>query len=345
MPGAISDLPEINRKKSELAKPAHPDLSNLEDILIWTSKYKDIVLDRLQDYLQSSQLLEASNSLLLAVSGGPDSMAMLHLFCRMRERWNLRLEVVHLNHGIRGKEGDEDAGFVNEACKHLGIPFRLFQFNVPKYAKEKKLSIEEAGRQIRFHFFCRYAKAKKFDRMAFAHTADDQAETILLNLFRGAGPRGLSGIPVRNGLVIHPMLKFRKKELLQFLEDHELQYRVDKSNETRDYARNRVRLEVLPFLEERLQRNIRENLIRTAEIVSEEEAWFEKQITVLFQKRFRLCGKGISRLELPSEDELPPPLERRLVRKFLESSLGTLDGVTFHHIEEVRKLLQKENGK
>lgn len=303
------------------------------------------LLERFFRSIKDEDLIDSESRLLLAVSGGPDSIAMLHLFYLLRDRLKVTLSVAHLNHQLRGKEADHDARFVQGECAKLNIPCYPFSFNVSKFAIRRKLSIEAAGRRIRHHFFHRLGQARKFDCICFAHTADDQVETVLFNLLRGAGPQGLSGISPKSRKVIHPLLQFRKDELLQFLKDRGLKYRIDRTNQDLQYARNRIRVQILPFLKKQCQGDIETAILRTADLLREEQAWIESLILPSFEERFSHWHEQVFQLKMDPEEPLPTALKRRLVRKFLEKSMNTLDGITFMHVERILDLLDKPVGK
>jgi len=296
--------------------------------------------DRFLAFLETNELLPANGKLLLMVSGGPDSMAMLHLFHDLKTV----VSVVHLNHGIRGKEADEDAAFVEEECRKLEIPCRLFRFDVPRFALQKKLSLEEAGRRIRRHFFTRYATMKKIDAIASAHTSDDHVETILMNFVRGTGPRGLAGIFPKQGHFIHPMLVFSKREILDYLNEKQIPYRMDASNEEVHFLRNRVRKEILPFLEAKIGYDLKNGLSRLGQIFQDEEAWLSEHVDSIFLLRVKEIRKNFYELRM-AENEFPVGLMRRLIRRFIEYSMGSIHSVSMAQIDAILQLLGKETGK
>lgn len=198
---------------------------------------------------------------LLGLSGGGDSVAMLFA---LREVLSCPLVAVHVNHGIRGQEADKDQAFCTALCESLGIPIEVYSFNVPELAKAEKTGLEEAGRNARRAAFSLAAEKHGAKTLALAHNADDLAETVLFNLIRGAGIKGMRGIlPVseRDGLtVIRPIIDCTKEEILNFLNTENIRYRTDLSNLSRDYTRNKIRLDVLPLLKE-INPACRENII------------------------------------------------------------------------------------
>lgn len=204
------------------------------------------IRNRVLAYMAKQGLLEASDRLLLAVSGGVDSMVMLSLFQRLGE-WPLA--VAHCNFGLRGSESDADEEFVVEECQRLGITLHTRRFDTQEYAISRKISIQEAARELRYAWFAELCGEYGYTKVATAHHAQDQAETVLLNLARGAGLRGLCGIPARRGNVIRPLLSTPHADILLWAEELGLRYRNDSSNATDHYSRNAVRHHALPTLE------------------------------------------------------------------------------------------------
>ena len=167
---------------------------------------KNMLREEMEQYNLCHSMFERGSRIVAGVSGGADSVCLLELLCELREKWELALYVLHVHHGIRGTEADRDAHFVEELAAERGLPFRLVQVNVPEEAARRGMSEEETGRILRYHALEAYRQQVSADRIAVAHHQGDQAETVLFRLFRGSGPRGLSGIPPRRGAVIRPLL-------------------------------------------------------------------------------------------------------------------------------------------
>jgi len=206
-------------------------------------------------YLKQNYLVENGDSILLAVSGGPDSLAMFDLFCRVSDEIGLDLSVFHLNHLMR-KEAKNDADFVASICKEYEIDFFLEEVDVPEYVDRKGLSPEEGARKKRFECMNRIANKHLIDKVSLGHNKDDQVETVLLNLFRGAGLKGLSGIsPVSywKGMeIIHPLLIFSREDIEKYCDFRNLSPCIDKTNKQKIYTRNKVRHSVIPAIEKEI---------------------------------------------------------------------------------------------
>ena len=230
------------------------------------------LVNKLKKSIAGQNLLAPGDRCLLGVSGGPDSMALLHLFAELADDLALSLVVAHADHGLRPGEAEAEAGLVRAAADALGCPFIFRALPVRAFAAEQRLSIEDAARRLRYQFFAEAAAEQGAGRIVVAHTADDQAEEILIRLLRGSGRAGLSGMePLRAGRLIRPLLGLAKKELLAYLAQRHIPYCLDSSNQERIYLRNRVRLDLLPYLRERFNPNIDACLRRTGAILGAEE--------------------------------------------------------------------------
>lgn len=224
---------------------------------------------RFEASLTEDRLARPGSNILLAVSGGIDSMVMLHLFHVLSAAWKMELSVVHVNHHLRGEESDEDERFVKDAAASLNLPFAVYHLDVASYQATHKLSKQEAARELRYQAFETARVSAGADALATAHHADDNAETVLMNALRGAGIRGLSGIPLRreHGSVIRPLLWASKREITEYAAQKSIQYREDSSNASMAYTRNALRHVVLPGLETLSHSSVVESLNRVSSIM------------------------------------------------------------------------------
>ena len=223
---------------------------------------------RLQRRIQDLDLLPPDSRILIGVSGGADSMALLHILAGLRTTYKWHLEVAHLHHGLRGKAADADARFVADQCDERKIPCHIGHARIRLQARSSNQSVEMLAREARHRFFRRLVRQGKFDRVALAHTQDDQAETVLLRLLRGAGLQGLGGMSPDTQLsglhVVRPLLTTSKAELMEWLRSNDLSWREDESNLSPEFQRNRVRTQILPLLKREFNPEIVAALNRTA---------------------------------------------------------------------------------
>ena len=225
-----------------------------------------------EDAIRSEGLLVAGERCVVAVSGGPDSMALLQVLAQLAPLLDLFLVVAHVNHGLRPEEAEAEARLVQEAARSLGLACECGRVEVAAYAKEQGLSQEHAARNLRYGFLEEVAAHHRATKIAVGHTADDQAEEILLRLIRGTGRAGLTGMArLRDGLIVRPFLEITKEEILGYLAAENIPYCLDSSNRERIYLRNRIRLDLLPYLQEHFNPNIGNSLRETAAILQGEE--------------------------------------------------------------------------
>jgi tRNA(Ile)-lysidine synthase len=292
-------------------------------------------------YTRKHELLKPGDRVAVAVSGGADSVALLCLLKELRQELGVVLSVIHFNHKLRGADSDQDEQFVAELGRHLSLESQSESSDVATHAKEKHLSLEAAARNLRYEYFQRLLRENQFNRIATAHTLDDQAETVLLKLIRGAGTRGLAGIypklaaATQGAAIIRPLLDVRRKEVEAYLTEIQQPWREDKSNRDLRHSRNRVRHGILPRLERNLNPAVYEALAETAEIARAEEDYWSEQIRKLVPSLWQDSGSQKARggiLDLQALSALPLALQRRVIRGAVET-LGLR--LEFREVEEI----------
>ncbi|HKM90702.1 MAG TPA: tRNA lysidine(34) synthetase TilS [Candidatus Acidoferrales bacterium] len=300
---------------------------------------------RVKEALERRRLAAPGDRLGVGVSGGADSVALLRLLHGLQDELGIRLAVLHFQHGLRGEESAGDEAFTAELAGRLGLEFFREEADVASWAKSRRANLEEAGRQLRSEFFERMVREARVTRVATAHTADDQAETVLAHLVRGTGLAGLAGIYPAAGRVVRPLLEVRRAELRAWLTAIGQAWREDSTNMDTARLRARLRRDLLPLLEREFQTSIVGQLCGLAELAREEERFG----TALAEARFRaLARREGSRVVLRAEDLLTPmpqellpdgeaqtALARRLVRRAVEEVLGHRRGFTAEHVESV----------
>ena len=294
------------------------------------------VLDNARDTIRRHGLVDAGERVLLACSGGADSTCLLHVMQALAPEGSWDLAVAHFNHRLR-RDADRDEHFVRDLADSCGLPFYSGSRDVAAYSREKGMNLEEAGRDLRYAFLEKTADDIGAARIATAHTMDDQAETFLMRLLRGSGRSGLTGIPVRRGrLIVRPLIRVTRAEVEAYLEGHAWAYRTDASNRDRRYLRNRIRLELLPFLRDRFDPSIIPRLGRLVDVLQAEEAWLESGVDAASSGAI-LADQDSIRLDMNALSGLPLALRRRLVRRFLSLLRGDLRRISYEDIETILK--------
>jgi len=298
-------------------------------------------LESVRRTIKRFNMLSPCETVVVGVSGGADSIGLLYILTDIEE-YNLRLIVSHLNHGIRHEEGKRDAEFVGEIAKRLNLPFEFKEVDTPEFKKGSNLSIEEAARILRYGFFKEVLHKYGAQRVATAHTLDDQAETVLMRLIRGSGALGLSGIPpVSEGYIIRPLIETPRSEIEEYLRVKGVEWVEDSTNWAMDFLRNRIRHKLIPELQGYNPR-IREALSRTANILRVEEDFIKSRAKNWFEYVFGSGGGelvgNISRYKL-----IPDALRPAFLRMAIEKLKGNLRKVSFSHIDSMDGLLLSEN--
>lgn len=277
--------------------------------------------------------------MLVGLSGGPDSVCLLHVLNLLREELNLRLHALYVDHGLRPEETPAEVAFSENLCEGLTIPFVAKAVEVKSYAQEQAMNIQEAARELRYRVFDAVFAETGSDRLALGHNADDQIETFFMRFLRGAGPKGLSGIPPVRARIIRPLIEIERREIQEFLDELGAGYLIDSSNLKEKYLRNRLRLLVVPELR-KTNPNITGTVARTMDILREEEKYFDLIVTKTLMKL--ICKKTDLRIDLflmPLE-AMDTVILRRVLRRAVDETKG-LRGMAFLHIEEIIGLIRR----
>ena len=274
--------------------------------------------------------LPSGAEILCAVSGGRDSMALLHLLLDC----GYKVTAAHLHHGLRGPEADRDQIFVRDYCREHEIPFRTAQVDVGKYAAQNGLSVEEAARQLRYNFLVKTAFELGLDCVATGHQLEDQAETILLNLTRGTGADGLRGIARRKGIFLRPLLRTSREEIAQYVQDHAVPYVEDGSNQNLTYSRNRIRQRVLPELEQ-INPSLCEHLSHTAHILAEESHLLDRLVVGMLPAEETADGLSADFATFRSAELA---LRRRMARLLVGRMPGGKKDLTAVHYDAIASM-------
>lgn len=234
-------------------------------------------LEKIENYIRQYHMIEKGDRIVIGVSGGADSVCLLMALCSLQEKLGFQVLVCHVNHELRGEEAAQDEAYVEMLCHKMQVPFFAFHENVELIAKKRKESLEEAGRYVRRQAFEQLCKEQGGTKIATAHHSNDNAETMLLNMARGTGLRGLCGIRPMYGKWIRPLLKLSREEIEQWLKDCDIRYCVDETNQEDEYTRNRIRHHVIPTLEEQVNTRTVEHFVKLSEQAEEIYEYLEKQ--------------------------------------------------------------------
>ncbi|NOY70395.1 MAG: tRNA lysidine(34) synthetase TilS [Deltaproteobacteria bacterium] len=289
--------------------------------------------------MSSYGMITQKDAVLVAVSGGPDSVALLYTLADLAIKYELGLGIAHLNHCLRGHESDADEVFVTTLAKKMGIPLYTQTTDIGKECAKTGGNIEETGRDARYKFFSRIASAHGFNRIALGHNRDDNAELILINLLRGAGAKGLGGIPPVRENLIRPLFERSKKEIISFLKQIGVPYSIDSTNNENIYLRNKIRNQLIPELAT-YNPNIIDTLCRLGNVFREEDDWVEQLVSEYLAKSVIEKAPGNIALSAPSLCSLPPAALRRVIRRAVRHVKSDLRRISFKHIDSAIHLLQ-----
>ncbi len=298
-----------------------------------------MLLDKVKETIRRHHLFSREEKILIAFSGGIDSTALLHLLRELQKEWPITLALGHFNHKLR-RNAEKEELFVRNAAKKLDIPLYVSSEDVRSYAVERKLNIEEAGRKLRYDFLKDTAKKYGFSKIATGHTINDQAETFFMRLFRGSGLSGLSGIyPVVGNLIIRPLLDISREEILDYLNIIKAEFQVDESNLDKRFLRNRIRGELLPYLQKEFDPHLVSRLGKVSSLFQEDE-FILKKLTEKERPKVVQSREGQIFLDLNELSTLPVGLARRMVREFIAEIKGDLRKISFEDIESVLGLAE-----
>ena len=302
------------------------------------------MIKKVRKTIEKYNLLEKGERVVVALSGGPDSTALLAVLASIARELDLSLVAAHFNHGLRGAESDEDERFCRDLSDKMGLVFcagKMDQNN------KKGVSPEDFFRRQRYGFLNKVAADSQARKIALGHNLQDQAETVLLNLLRGSGLEGLKGIlPKRDGNIIRPLIEISRREIISFLDKSGISYRQDSSNKNRMYLRNQIRTELIPYLQEKYNPKIEENLAQMAEILRTEDEFIRQKADEALQSTFIQRQQNRILLNIAYINKLPEAIRLRIFKTVLEGFSPAKNGFSFIHIKSLDNLSQKrESGK
>lgn len=297
-----------------------------------------MLYEKVRDDIRQLHMIEQGDRIVLGLSGGSDSVCLFHVLVRLKKELDFQLIAVHVHHGLRGEEADRDQRFVEKLCDQYEIPLNIYQADVAQLAKEWNMTVEEAGRAYRYQVFGQVSAEAGSGKIATAHHANDQAETLLFHLCRGTGIRGLGGIaPITKtdaGIIIRPLLSVTKEMVWNYLRENKLEYCTDSSNYTIDYTRNKIRKEVLPVMEE-INTEAVFHMARTAALLRECD-FFVKSLVQDFLQR---------EMSVNELNQQPVFLQREIIKEAVVRAAGKAKDISAVHVEQVLQLCKGNTGK
>ncbi|MGA2026853.1 MAG: tRNA lysidine(34) synthetase TilS [Syntrophobacteraceae bacterium] len=296
---------------------------------------------RAAEYIRKSSLISNRDHVLAAVSGGPDSVALLFILINLKDTLGIeRISVIHFDHRLRGDESDGDREFVRALARTAGLDFRCGAADVRAFARSRKISLEMAARECRRSFFTGTAEELNAGKIALGHTADDQAEEVILRILRGTGPAGIQGMsPATAEGIIRPLLFATRDAVLEYLQERGQEYRNDSTNFAPSCQRNFLRLKVFPLLREAFHPQIAQTIARCADLAREEESLWASQIRTLWGDICLELSEGRCALDFGRMKQLHPAVARRMLRLAIDKVKGNLSGVGLVHLEPLIELV------
>lgn len=297
--------------------------------------------EKVRATIKKYNLIEKEDNIVIGVSGGPDSMALLYILNDIKQEMNFNIYVAHINHGIRKEEADADEEFVKDICSRLAISFYSTKVNMDEYAKKKKLTSEEAGREIRYSFFNKVLNIIGGGKIAVAHNKNDQAETLIMRFFRGTGLEGLRGMEYKNGNIIRPILDIHREEIESYCKKNHIDARIDRTNLEPIYGRNKTRLEVIPYIAKNYNSGIIDTLVRTARLMQMDSEFIleivdRKYKDITIEEHTNSIVLNIKELNAEHYS-----IKSRIIRKVIEKINGSLKGIGEKHISDILRLAEE----
>lgn len=300
------------------------------------------IVEKADELCRQFALMQPGDTILIACSGGPDSLALLDVLSQLRSSYGICLAVCYVHHGIRAA-ADEEALFVRHEAEKRQCPFVCRYVDVPALAAQRRLSLEAVGRTERYRLLREEKRRFQASAIAVAHHLDDQAETVLMHMLRGSGLAGLGSMRPKAGDIIRPLLNVTRADIEAYIADRHLEPRHDETNDSVQFTRNRIRWELLPALRQ-YNPSIVSDLNRLSQIAQAEDDCMAHWTEQVYCSQAKRCGKGVC-IEKNFFLTQPLAIQRRLVRRLCSDVTGTERDIPFHYVEAIRDLAGKEAGK
>ncbi|MEN8904667.1 MAG: tRNA lysidine(34) synthetase TilS [Clostridiales bacterium] len=301
---------------------------------------KDIcLLNVALNTIEKNNLIQNRDRILVGVSGGPDSMCLLNVLKMIQNKYSVSLFVVHVNHMLRGLDSERDEKFVKSYCKKIRIPFYVERHDVKKYSKSKGLSIEESAREIRYNVFRAYSNINNIDKIAVAHNKNDQVETSLMRILRGTGLDGITAMDYKANKIIRPLLDIKKVDILFYCNEMDIKTTIDKSNLDRVYTRNKIRLDLIPYLEKEFNVDIIDRIHNMALLLNEDKKIVNEYIKTIFLKVLVEKNNHMIVLDLEEINKYSDEIIKRVLRIGIIELSGNIAGFGKVHIDNILKMI------
>ena len=301
--------------------------------------------EKVKEIIKKYNLINTGDKIVLGVSGGPDSIAMLDILRQLKSEMEFEIYVVHINHSIRGEDADEDEEYVKNYCRKYEIECFTKKIDVPTIARTEKIGTEEAGRKVRYEYFEEILKETGSNKIAIAHNKNDNVETIIMHLLRGSGISGLKGIePIRENKFIKPLIECDRQEIEKYCEENNLQPRIDKTNFENECTRNKIRNIVIPYIKKEFNPNIIETMTRLSDVISSENDFIENIAKENYNKILVIEGKDKIELKLKEFNLLDEVLKNRIILIATKKLFGSTQGIEKVNIVDIIKLCNNNIG-
>ncbi len=301
--------------------------------------------NKVVETIKKFNMLNNGENIVVGLSGGADSCALTHILARLSEKMDLHITAVHINHGIRGEEAERDERSAEEFCRRLNIEFIAYHCDIPSEAAKRGIGEEEAGRLVRYEKFYETAEKKNGAKTAVAHNMNDKAETLIMNLCRGAGMKGLAGIKPVSGSIIRPLIFCTRDEIEKYCDDNNIEYCTDSTNLQNEYTRNKIRNILLPWLSENINPAAGMNMANASELLREEEEYLESKAQEQYKKLLKDSGDGFVSLNVDGLASEHSVIRRRVLRIALRSLRPDMRDFGRKHTESAEDILMGDTGR
>lgn len=299
-----------------------------------------MIINKVRETIKKHNLVNDGDKIILGVSGGPDSICMLHILNYLKDEFNIKIYAAHLNHKIRGIEAQKDAMYVAKICDIMRVPCFIRAIDVPAYCNENGVTLEEGARILRYNMFFEIKDKISADKIAIAHNINDQAETVIMRMMRGTGLQGLKGIQYkREDGIIRPLLDVDREEIEAYCEQNNLSPRIDQTNLEEIYTRNKIRLKLIPYMIENFNPNLKESIARMANLLKDDGDFIMEQSNKSFDEMCSKISDNTISMDIEKFINAHRALKNRIIRKCIDYVLGNIKGIEQKHIQDVNNLI------